>query len=304
MLGRKPYNYRRFTREQMVTNATANAPAPGERAPDFETRTLEGDLFRLGDYAGSRNLVLTFGSATCPITAGSIHALDELYADYAGEGIEFLFVYVREAHPGGDLPAHESMQQKIAAAELLRREEDVHMPIAVDDLKGSIHRHYGKLPNPTYVIDKSGRIAFRSLWSRPAEVRAALEELLERQEERGVQHAIVHGGEDTAMPVSRALLHAHRAVERGGEAAIQDFREAMGFPGRVALATSSVMEPVTLHPLRVLSGALLASGVIAGALYAGHKLRQRRFGFRSPYDIHVDARRNLLPGDEYEAVGI
>jgi hypothetical protein len=77
----------------------------------------------------------------------------------------------------------------------------------------------------------------------------------------------------------------------------------MGAPGRVALATSRVMEPVALHPWRVISGALIASGVIAGALYAGHKLRQRRFGFRSPYDLHVRP-HTATTGEEYEAVGI
>ena len=44
------------------------------------------------------------------------------------------------------------------------------MPIIVDDLRGSIHKKYGKLPNPTFLIDKSGRIAFRCLWTQPAVV--------------------------------------------------------------------------------------------------------------------------------------
>lgn len=310
MLGIKPYNYRRFTRDMVVKSVDtsrlgSNGPEPGERAPDVELRTLDGDLFRLGSYSGSRNVVLTFGSATCPMTAGSIRGLNDLYNDFGREGVEFLFVYVREAHPGDELPAHENMSQKTAAAELLREEEEIDIPIGVDDLKGTYHKKYGKLSNATYIIDKSGRVAFRSLWSRPAEVREALEELLDRQEERGVDHAIVHGGEDTVIPVAHGFLFAHRALERGGEEAVQDFLEAVGLPGRVALATSRLMEPVALHPVRVLTGALLASGVIAGALYAGHKLRQKRLGFRSPYDLHVRApHRTISGGGEYEAVGI
>lgn len=308
MLGFKPYNYSRFTRDLMVKDFVASktvapGPEPAEEAPDFELRTLDGDLFRLSDYEGQRNVVLTFGSATCPMTAGSIRGLDDLYADFKGEGVEFLFVYVREAHPGEDLGAHQSMDDKVAAAELFREEEEVEMPIAADDLKGTVHKKYGKLPNPTYVIDKSGRVAFRSLWSRPGQVRAALEELLERQEERDTEHAIVNGGEDTAMPMAHGMLYAHRALERGGDQAIADFREAMGTPGRVALVTSRMMEPVALHPVRVLTGAMLASGVIAGALYAGHRLRQKRLGLLSPYDLHLRP-HTATSGEEYEAVGI
>lgn len=310
MLGFKPYNYRRFSRDQIMRDAASSklgftGPKPGERAPEFELRTLEGDRVRLSDFEDERNLVLTFGSATCPMTAGSIRGLNDLYDDFRGEGVEFLFVYVREAYPGEDIPAHESMADKVAAAELLRDEEDIQMPISVDDLKGAVHKKYGKLPNPTYVIDKSGRVAFRSMWSRPGAIRDALEELLERQEERDVQHAVVGDGEDTSMPMTHGLIHSHRALERGGDEAMRSFRAEMGTPGRVALMTSRVVEPLALHPWRVLTGAMLASGVIAGALYAGHRLRQRRLGLRSPYDLHFPTgRRGPVAGEEYEAVGI
>lgn len=309
MLGLKAYNYRRFTSDLLAKDFAASrlnvaGPEPGESAPDFDLRTLEGDSFRLGDFEGEQNVVLTFGSATCPMTAGSIRGLNDLYDDYRDEGVEFLFVYVREAHPGDQIPAHQNMEDKIAAAELLRNEEEIDIPIAVDDLKGTIHKKYGKLPNATFVIDKSGRIAFRSLWSRAGEVRAALEELLERQEERGVEHVVVHGGEDVGMPMAHSMLFTHRALERGGADSIRNFRESMGMPGRVALVSSRVMEPVALHPFRVLTGAALASGVIAGALYAGHKLRQKRLGFRSPYDLHVRPPHTATTGEEYEAVGI
>ena len=308
MLGFKPYNFRRFSSNLLAKDFAAShlnlaGPEPGDNAPDFEVRTLEGDLFQLSDFEGDRNIVLTFGSATCPMTAGSIRGLNDLYNDY-GEGVEFLFVYVREAHPGDQIPAHGNMDDKIAAAALLRDEEEIEIPIGVDDLKGTIHKKYGKLPNATFVIDKSGRIAFRSLWSRATELRAALEELLERQEERGVEHVVVHGGEDVDMPVAHSMLFTHRALERGGVDSIRNFRKEMGMPGRVALVSSRVMEPVALHPFRVLTGALLASGVIAGALYAGHKLRQKRFGFRSPYDLHVRPPHTATTGEEYEAVGI
>jgi peroxiredoxin len=304
----KPYNYETFTRDLFMkdlgTKITSPGPKPGERAPDFEGRTLDGDLIRLRDYEGEKNVVLTFGSVTCPMTAGSISGVNDLYEEFAGEDVEFLFVYVREAHPGDRIPAHESMNDKVRAAELLRYEEDVEIPIIVDDLKGTIHKQYGKMPNPTYIIDRSGRVAFKSLWSRTSALKEALEDLLERQEERGVDHAIVAGGEDTNMPSARIVLHTFRALERGGDKSLDDFREALGTPGKLAVVTSRLAEPIAVKPGRALVGALLAGAVITGALFAGRALRQRRFASRSPYDLHEPTRPSATASGDYEAVGI
>jgi hypothetical protein len=179
----------------------------------------------------------------------------------------------------------------------------VEMPIIVDDLSGTIHKKYGKLPNPTYIIDKSGRIAFKSLWSRTDAIEEALQELLERQEERGVEHAVVAGGEDRSMPSRRMVLHTFRALERGGDRALDDFRSAMGRPGEVAIVASRIANPIVMNPGRVIGGTLLAAGVVTGALFAGRALRRKRLGERSPYDLHEPTQRTRRPGD-YEAVGI
>ena len=290
MFGFRKYNYDTFTREMIQQDLQGGdfdrAPEPGEEAPDFEGRTLNGDRIRLRDFAREKNVVLTFGSATCPMTAASIRGMNKLYDEFIGGDVHFLFVYVREAHPGDRLTAHRTMEDKVAAAELFREEEDVAMPIIVDDLKGSIHRMYSKLPNPTFLIDKSGRIAFRAMYTRPSVIGEALEELLERQEDRGVEHAIVLGGEDRSVPALRPMVHSHRALERGGEKALADFKEALGVPGRVVLATSRVAEPLALHPGRAMAAAGIAGGVLLGALFAGRKLRRMRFERRSPYNVH------------------
>ena len=305
MFGSKSYNYHSFDREQLrkeLNGKQMNGPKAGEEAPDFELPSLEGKKVRLSDYAGQNNVVLTFGSATCPMTAGSIRGLNRLHEQYSDQDVQFLFVYVREAHPGEDLPAHRSLDDKTEAAQLFRDEEGVEMPILVDRLDGSVHRQYGTRPNSTYVIDNSGRVAFRAVWTRPSVVEEALEELLEHQEESGKEHAVVRGGEDTSLPKRYGMLHAHRAVERGGPKAVRDFKEAMGASGRVAIATSRMVEPVMLHPAKAIAAVAIAGSVIAGALYAGMKLRQRRLQMRSPYYFPRPRRRGEAGG--YEAVGI
>ncbi len=311
MFGFKKYNYETFTRDLLVKDLAASklvsGPEPGDKAPDFTARTLDGDKLQLSDYEGEKNVVLTFGSATCPMTAGSIGGMNELYDEYQGDDVQFLFVYVREAHPGEEIPAHESMDDKIRAAEILRDEEDVEMPIVIDDVRGTIHKKYSKLPNPTFLIDKSGRVAFRCLWTQPVVVEDALEELLERQRDRGVDHVVVHGGEHTSMPMSYAVIHSYRALERGGDKSLNDFRDAMGMPGRVALAASRVVRPVAMNPGKSLAAAALAAGALTAGLFAGKKLRERRFRHRMPYDIHegIAHRRSEATGtDDYEPVGI
>ncbi len=305
MFGSKNYNYSSFDREQLrkeLNGKLMNGPKAGEEAPNFELPSLEGKKVRLSDYEG-RNVVLTFGSATCPMTAGSIRGLNRLHEQYSDEDVQFLFVYVREAHPGEDLPAHRSLDDKAEAAELFREEEGVEVPILVDKLEGKVHRQYGGWPNSTYLIDKSGRVAFRAVWTRPSVIEEALEELLENQEESGEEHAVVRGGEDRALPRRYGMLHARRAVERGGPRAVRDFKEAMGATGRVAMATSRMAEPVMLHPAKAFAAVAIAGGVIAGALYAGMRLRHRRLQMRSPYYFPRPQRRKGETGG-YEAVGI
>lgn len=311
MFGFRKYNYEHFTRDMLARvlakRSAPGGPEPGERAPDFEGRTLDGEKVRLSEYRGHKNVVLSFGSLTCPMTAGSIRGMNELYEKYNGDDVQFLFVYVREAHPGEVVPAHRSMGEKVAAAEMLRDNEEVAMPILVDDVRGGIHRKYGSFPNPTYLIDKSGRVAFRCLWTRPSLVEEALEELLERQRDRGVEHAVVRGGEDTSMSLTYPMIHAYRAVERGGHQALDDFRQAVGVPGRMALAASRVVRPVAMHPGRALASVALAGGVVAAGVLAGRKLRERRFPSRSPYDLHERAGmrpRTATGTEDYEPMGI
>src|SRR5947207_8570816 len=156
MLGFGDYNYEHFTRGVLneVEKGGFGGPEPGERAPDFKAQTLEGETLRLSDYRDKKNVLLVLGSATCPMVAGSIRGVNELYDKFRGDDVEFLFIYVREAHPGEKLPAHRSMRDKIRAAESLRDEEEMEMPVVVDDTRGSIHRKYSRLPNPAFLIDK------------------------------------------------------------------------------------------------------------------------------------------------------
>jgi len=308
MLGFSTYNYEHFSREMMqeLARAPFGGPEPGERAPDFKATTLDDESVRLSDYQGKKNVLLIFGSATCPMTAASIAGINELYDRFRGDDIEFLFIYVREAHPGEQLSAHRTDSHKQEAARRLRDEEEIEMPIVVDDLRGSIHRKYSRLPNPAFLVDKSGRVAFRTMWSKPDEIESAIEELLELQKERRVEHIVVNGGQDLTMPLSYSILYSYRALERGGDTALEDFRQALGFPARFSFAASQAARSILRNPGRLLALSALTAAVLAGGLYAGFELRKKRLGIpRNPYRAYEkDKGRDTETGTDYGAVGI
>jgi len=305
MFGMKHYNYESFSGQDLLKHAArigfGSGPKPGDRAPDFELRSLCGDKIQLSDFEGEKNVVLTFGSATCPFTAASIHGMNDLYDEYGDrDDLQFLFVYIREAHPGEKLPAHRSQDDKRKAAEFFRDEEEVEMPILVDDLEGRVHRKYGKMPNSTYLIDKSGHVAFRSLWTKASILEEALQELLSAQEHSD-EHVVVHGGQSHAMPMTYAILNSHRALERGGFRAIREFREGLGRPGKIAHSAGRYVGPIVLNPGKTLAAAGLAAAVISGGLFVGWRLRQARM--QQAMDPYHYGRRPESGENDY-AVGI
>ncbi len=306
MLGMKKYNYDSFSGQDLLKHAARmgfrSGPKPGGRAPDFELRSLDGEKIRLSDFEGEKNVVLTFGSATCPFSAASIRGMNELHEDYEDhDDVQFLFVYVREAHPGEKLPAHQSEEDKREAAELFRDEEDVEMTILLDDLDGRVHRKYGKMLNSTYIIDKTGHVAFRSLWTKASVIEEALEELLSAQQRSDDEPVVVHDGESLAMPMTYAILNSHRALERGGHKAIREFREGLGRPGKIAHSAGRYVGPIVLNPGKSLAAAGLAAAVISGGLYLGWRLRKmRQQEAMDPYHYGRKPER----GDNDYAVGI
>jgi hypothetical protein len=89
-----------------------------------------------------------------------------------------VFIYTREAHPGENVPSHDSFERKLACAALLREEAGIGRDILVDDLDGAAHRAYGLMPNMTWVIGRGGRVAYKANWTSAANVEAFLERFL------------------------------------------------------------------------------------------------------------------------------
>jgi hypothetical protein len=95
-----------------------------------------------------------------------------------------VFVYTREAHPGENVPCHDSFERKLDSARLLAGETGIGRDILVDDLAGTVHRAYGLMPNMTWVIGRGGRVAYKANWTSAANVEAFLTRFLAVRAER------------------------------------------------------------------------------------------------------------------------
>jgi hypothetical protein len=105
--------------------------------------------------------------------------MDALAREFSDRA-HFLFIYVREAHPDTfpDHPAHRTYEQKLQHARDLQYKFDTPRTILVDDLDGGVHRIWGGMPNMSWVIDHTGRVAYKAGWTVVADLRAALEDVL------------------------------------------------------------------------------------------------------------------------------
>lgn len=161
------------------------------------------------------------------MTAGARPGLLRLWRHHRDE-VALVTVYVREAHPGERIPHHRSFEEKLRRAREWAVADRIPWTVAVDGLGGEVHRRWGPLPNPAYLIDSTGRVAFRALWAGQGRLlRRRLERLLER-ERHGRVPADLGERENKLVPLIHGGAEFEHAVGRAGEKAERDFRRALG----------------------------------------------------------------------------
>ena len=104
--------------------------------------------------------------------------------EFASKGVNFVFLYTREAHPDENYSSHRSFEQKLDHARAFKEEFNVERPILADDLTGTAHKLYGSLPNMTYLIGGAGRVLFRADWTDPPTIECAINYVLNSRARR------------------------------------------------------------------------------------------------------------------------
>ena len=139
-------------------------PGPGDRVPEFDLLILGGGRFRSTDLGETGPSMLIFGSYTCPVTDNAAPGLNELHTRF-GDRVRFVMVDVREAHPGKAVAQPQTIDEKMAHAQMLRDIYGFEFEVAVDDIDGTLHRVLGPKPNSAYIFGKDGTILFRAQWA-------------------------------------------------------------------------------------------------------------------------------------------
>ena len=160
------YNYKRYKMSEYDLGVFPGRKA-GEVADNFTVKDQDGGEVSLEDYRG-KWVVLETGSITCSMYVKNIPGIRKLQAKYPD--VEFLLIYVREAHPGARLGPHETDAQKMEMSKQLQTIYNDPRKILVDNVDGDMHRAYGAIPNYTYVIDPDGKIIYRSDWAFPKKI--------------------------------------------------------------------------------------------------------------------------------------
>lgn len=137
-----------------------------------------------------------------------------------------MFVYVREAHPGEIYSQHDTFERKSENAKAFQQLFAIRRPILIDDLVGTAHNAFGRLPNMTYILAPGNRVVFRSDWTDPPTVKAALDYLLAVRQQRreGTRLAPFYAEIEGGRWVDQAAFAA--GLVRNGPRSVSEFREA------------------------------------------------------------------------------
>lgn len=209
------YNRPRFTVMQYDWEVF-KGPRAGEPAFDFVLNTLDGKEVKISDYRG-KWLVIETGSSTCSMYTKNIPAMQEVRAQ--NPDVEFIVVYVREAHPGERLHQHQSYDEKLTAAKMLAPRYGEDRTVLVDQLAGKFHVTYGAMPNIVYVINPEGNVHYRCNWATADGLQEAL---ADRHNINTQENADMH-----KLKASRGLWVALRTMWTGGFLALWDFVVAL-----------------------------------------------------------------------------
>ena len=173
------YNYDRYKLSN-YDPAAFDGPKAGEPALwDFELTDLDGKPVHLSDYRG-KWVVLETGSLTCGMYVKNLQRKEGVaYLVDHYPDVEFLTIYVREAHPGSKQGAAEDLAEKIELAKHTKEAYRDPRTFLVDTIDGAMHRAYGAWPNMVYVFNPDGRVIYRCDWAFPHLIR----EVLDRRDE-------------------------------------------------------------------------------------------------------------------------
>jgi hypothetical protein len=122
-----------------------------------------------------------------------VPALNKLYRDYR-DRVAFYVVYIEEAHPIDAWQVEDNLADDVLVASTKTADEryevagvcltklGIELPALVDEPDNRVERAYTGWPDRLYVIDRRGRVAYKSAAGpfgfKPAQVESTLKNIL------------------------------------------------------------------------------------------------------------------------------
>lgn len=172
-------------------------PKLDESVSDFTLKTNDGKSeITLSKLIGPKPVVLVFGSFTCGPFRSESGNVEKLYRRYKDRA-NFVMVYVREAHPtdgwrmesndrvGAVTAQPKTYEERADVAQKCGRLFNIGFPMLVDTIDDTVGARYSGMPGRLYLIDRAGKVAFKSgrgpYLFKPAELEQAIVLLLQEQ---------------------------------------------------------------------------------------------------------------------------
>ncbi len=191
-------------------------PKLDEPAPDFTLRTYDGKAeITLSKRIGPKPIVLIFGNFTCGPFRIMAEDFENLHRRYAARA-QFLMVYVRETHPTDGARMESNDQAGVAIAQPTTYAERAAVaqrcdkllgqsfPLLVDTIDDAVGSLYSGMPGRFYLIDREGKIAFKSgrgpFGFKPDELETSLLLMLQAQDSESRAKPATHVTQ-TSRPV-------------------------------------------------------------------------------------------------------
>jgi thiol-disulfide isomerase/thioredoxin len=149
-------------------------PKVGQPAPNFVLKRVDGKgTIEIGKLIGEKPVVICLGNFTCGPFRSMYPGVDEVYQRYKDK-VNFLMVYVREAHPtdgwkmmsntrvGVSVKQPTTFDERVDVANQFCTKLKPNMPVVVDEISDVAGHAYSGMPARLYVIDPAGTVAYKS----------------------------------------------------------------------------------------------------------------------------------------------
>ncbi len=153
--------------------ALTEGPRVGQAAPDFELKTFDHKrTLKLSDLLKDKPVVIVFGNYTCGPFRRIFPEFDVIAKRFEGQ-VQFVGVYVREAHPedgwimesntslGVKLPQPKSITERESVAQTCSTKLNYSFPLLVDIMDDRVGSLYSGMPARAYIIARNGEVVYQ-----------------------------------------------------------------------------------------------------------------------------------------------